>query len=250
MRLVVRRLGRIKLMLVITAISVVMAVALNLIFSFLFETGAPVVQSIVRAAVIPLFIAPLVSWYLLGLLIDLDQLEAKMNKLATYDDLTGLYNRRALFKSCHLLHRLAVRTKETYCVVIVDLDFFKKINDQYGHAAGDQVLKSFGQILKRVTRDCDLAGRMGGEEFCIYLSNTQQAQVEKIISRLKTEIEDNYPVFESTTITYTISLGVAENQNAAELGFEEVLNRADIALYEAKNSGRNRSVSFNSELQR
>ncbi|WP_415905577.1 GGDEF domain-containing protein [Neptuniibacter sp. QD48_55] len=244
MRLVVRRLGRIKLMLLITAISVVMAVALNLIFSFLFDTDAPLLQSIIRAAVIPLFIAPLVSWYLLGLLIDLDQLEAEMNKLATYDDLTGLYNRRALFKSCHLLHRLAVRTKETYCVVIIDLDFFKKINDQYGHAAGDQVLKSFGLILKRVTRDCDLAGRMGGEEFCIYLSNTKQVQVEPIVKRLNKEIQNNLPNYDGTQINYTISLGVAENRPDLEMSFEDILKKADIALYEAKNSGRNRSVFF------
>jgi len=248
MRLVVRRLGRLKLMLIITAISVVMAVVLNLLISYIFDYQTPIEQSILRAALIPLIIAPVVSWYLLGLLLDLDKLEEEMNKLATYDDLTGLYNRRSLFKSCGLLHRLAMRTKEAYCVVIIDLDFFKKINDKYGHAAGDTVLKSFGTILKKVTRDCDIAGRLGGEEFCIYLSNTQQDQVGPIVERLNDEIQNNLPKCDGMQINYNISLGVAENQPGLEMSFEDILNKADIALYAAKNSGRNRMVIYSDKL--
>lgn len=248
MRLVVRRLGRVKLMLIITAISVVMAVILNLLISYIFNYETPIEQSVLRAAIIPLIIAPAVSWYLLGLLLDLDKLEEEMNKLATYDDLTGLYNRRSLFKSCGLLHRLAIRTKEAYCVVIIDLDFFKKINDKYGHATGDTVLKSFGAVLKKVTRDCDIAGRLGGEEFCIYLSNTQQEQVEPIVERLNKEIQNNYPHSDGKQIKYTISLGVAENRPDLEMSFEDILKKADIALYAAKNSGRNKMVIYSEEL--
>lgn len=249
MRLVIRRLGRFKLMLIITALSVMMSIALNLLISGLLYYQTPVIESITRAAIIPLLIAPVLSWYLLGLLVDLDKLEAQMNTYATYDDLTGLYNRRSLFKYCHLLHRLAMRTQEPYCIAIIDLDLFKRINDQYGHATGDAVLKSFGGTLKAVVRECDIAGRMGGEEFCIYLSNTKQEQVEQIISRLNIELRKNLPRHGHSKINYTISTGVAERQCNSDTSFEDLLKKADIALYAAKNRGRNQTVIYSDDLK-
>lgn len=245
MRIVVRRLGRVKLVLIITIVSVFMAVVLNFGISLLFDHDTPIEEGILRAALIPLVIAPAVSWYLLGLLLDLDQLEEKMNQLATYDDLTGLYNRRSLFKSCNLLHRLGLRSKKTYSVMLLDLDHFKKINDQYGHAAGDQVLKAFGQVLHEVTRDSDIVGRIGGEEFCLFLGETSENEVQPIVNRINYEIKERPVLINDQPINYTVSMGVAENSFEQELDFEAILNRADIALYAAKNSGRNKVMHYN-----
>ena len=187
------------------------------------------------------------SWYLLGLLLDLDQLEEKMNQLATYDDLTELYNRRSLFKSCNLLHRLGLRSKKPYSVMLLDLDHFKKINDQYGHAAGDRVLKTFGHVLHEVTRDSDIVGRIGGEEFCLFLGETNEQEVHRLLTASIMKSRNKRFLINDQPINYTVSMGVAENSFAQELDFEAILNRADIALYAAKNSGRNKVMYYNED---
>lgn len=248
MRKVVRRLGRIKLLLIISLASILMSISLNFMFSMLMNQQLPTGEGILKAGLIPLIIAPVVSWYLLGLLLDLDKLEEKMNKLATYDDLTGLCNRRSLFKSCHQLHRQAQQKHKPYCVMLLDLDHFKKINDRYGHAGGDQVLQAFGHVLKTITRNGDVAGRIGGEEFCIFLNDTYSEQVQSVANRINQELTKQLPFINNQPVQYTVSIGVAENRFDEDQAFESILNKADIALYDAKKSGRNK-VRYYSENQ-
>jgi len=201
-------------------------------------------EDLLRAAIIPLLIAPFISWYLVGLLFELDHLEQKMSLLATYDDLTGLLNRRAFFDSCEVLHKYSIRNKQNYSLLSVDIDHFKKINDQYGHAAGDEVLKSFGQVSRELSRKSDVVGRLGGEEFVFLLANTNLKQAREFAQRLSEEIKEAKVNSEHTRVEYTISVGIAVNQCIDDSPLEETLKHSDKALYTAKNNGRDRAAVY------
>ena len=128
--------------------------------------------------------------------------------------------------------------------MIVDIDHFKKINDQYGHAAGDKVLASFGEAVRNNLRESDLACRLGGEEFALFLPNTSPEQARKFSERLHALIKE--PVeYDDLSIRYTASMGLASYPEIEIINIEELLNVADKALYHAKKNGRNQTVIFN-----
>lgn len=166
-----------------------------------------------------------------------------MSILATYDDLTGLLNRRAFYESCKTIRNFSIRNKQAFCLLAVDLDFFKKINDNYGHSAGDAVLASFGLVATEVSRSSDVIGRVGGEEFAFFLPNTNLQQAEKFSQRLRTKIQSSQITSDGNIIQYTVSIGISINQSNETLSVDEVLKYADQALYKAKNTGRNQ-VAF------
>jgi diguanylate cyclase (GGDEF)-like protein len=124
-------------------------------------------------------------------------------------------------------------------VIVTDLDHFKAVNDTYGHAAGDRVLQALGQVLKRVKRETDLVARFGGEEFCVLCEETDARGAELLAERVREELENTELLTELGPLRVTASLGVAtfpdHASNAADLFIQ-----GDKALYEAKNSGRNR----------
>ena len=119
-----------------------------------------------------------------------------------------------------------------------DLDHFKKVNDTYGHDAGDIVLKKCVQQTKIKLRDCDLFGRYGGEEFSILLFDVNLRNAESIVERMRTGLEDMNCTYKKDEIKITASFGLAEIKESDE--FDEVFIKADNALYDAKNNGRNR----------
>ena len=244
MRHTILRFGRIKLVLIITVIAVLMAMATDTLLARILHHEFIVSEDLLRAAIIPLLIAPFISWYLVGLLFELDHLEQKMSLLATYDDLTGLLNRRAFFNSCEVLHNYSIRNKQNYSLLSVDIDYFKKINDKYGHATGDDVLKSFGQVSRELSRKSDVVGRLGGEEFVFLLANTNLKQANDFAHRLIEEVKATKVFSEDARIEYTISVGIAVNLCNDNSLLEETLKHSDKALYDAKNNGRNQVVVY------
>ena len=133
---------------------------------------------------------------------------------------------------------------------MTDIDFFKKVNDTYGHAVGDLVLKSIAKIIRGQLREYDIAGRYGGEEFSILLPFTKINEAQMVAERLRKTIEDKVidiskvnPDCETKEIQVTLSLGIYEMQ--ADDNEEELLKKADKALYQAKNTGRNKVVVNN-----
>lgn len=245
MRYQIRRMGRPKLVIIITVVSVFLAlltdytIAQTLNHTFLLQEDA------IRAAIIPIIIAPFISWYLVGLIFELDRKERLMKKLATYDDLTSLLNRRAFNQACESVHKLSIRNKKSYSVLVVDLDYFKKINDKYGHAGGDVVLAKFGELAKEVSRDSDIIGRLGGEEFGFFLPNTNSEQAGIYTEKLRQKINSTCVKFEDQEIYFTASIGIDVNIDGAEPSLEKLLINADRALYRAKANGRNQCVIFN-----
>jgi diguanylate cyclase (GGDEF)-like protein len=161
----------------------------------------------------------------------------RVEELAKTDELTGVLSRRYIMKALTVeLERLG-RAPEPCSVSIIDLDFFKRINDRFGHPIGDEVLKSFAIAVSANIRDIDRFGRYGGEEFLLVFPQTSKEQAATILNRLKEIIQEMDWRAISDGLLVTISVGVAQIRPGE--GIDDVLTRADAALYGAKESGRN-----------
>lgn len=168
----------------------------------------------------------------------LDQYQRRIEEMATTDKLTGLLNRQAF---ALLVDRLLAdyrRAPQPVSVLLADLDHFKAINDQHGHAAGDAVLRRAGQLLLEALRQSDLAVRWGGEEFLMVLKGCDIAQAQVVAEKLRLEIEQAAFDNEGRAIAVTMSIGVAQLETGET--HDQTVKRADAALYAAKQSGRNR----------
>jgi len=155
---------------------------------------------------------------------------------AKTDELTGALNRRGLLQQLEAVHTSAVQGQAGYALMMVDVDHFKAINDQHGHAQGDQVLRAVSASLRASLRSDDHVGRWGGEEFCVLLPRTHLRDAEQLAQRVATRIATP-----NSGIRVTVSIGVSEYR-PADPDLQAVIRRADDALYEAKETGRNRVV--------
>jgi diguanylate cyclase (GGDEF)-like protein len=182
-----------------------------------------------------------------GVAVNKEELEAANEQLAVVgrtDMLTQLYNRGYWEDCLSQEFRRYKRTQQTCSLVIFDIDHFKKVNDTYGHQAGDEVIRHTAQTLLDEIRETDIAGRYGGEEFTVLLIDTDQAGALYFCERLRKQIEASRVKFENQEIAYTISLGICEAEDEIE-DYMEWLGRADQSLYQAKHDGRNRSIAYN-----
>lgn len=165
----------------------------------------------------------------------------KLESLANVDSLTGVLNRRKVMESFELECYRAQRTGKPLSVMMLDLDRFKHINDEYGHLAGDEVLVAVGRQIRANLRPYDLAGRYGGEEFVLVLPDTELDEATAIAERIRTTIKNGDTVLNSHAISVTVSIGVSCLWKG-DTSFSQSLERADRALYQAKASGRDRVV--------
>lgn len=162
--------------------------------------------------------------------------------LAVTDELTGLYNRRYFDRHLSLMLEKAREQERDMAVMLIDMDFFKSVNDNHGHDIGDAVLKEFAQRLRRNIRGVDLACRFGGEEFVVLMPDTDYRQAQGVAERVRMAVaERGFETPELKPLTVTCSVGVALNEHQADTP-EMILKRADVALYRAKREGRNRVV--------
>ncbi len=175
---------------------------------------------------------------------ELAQLNDKLREISLTDGLTGVENRRSLEERLKEQWSHSVRLHEPMAVVMCDIDKFKSVNDQYGHQAGDAVLKSIAQILKGEAREIDRVGRYGGEEFLLILPGTVLDAAITFAERLREKVEDHTFAYEGGTLRRTISCGVAAAPHPKVQDQEGLVRAADDALYVAKETGRNRVVRF------
>ncbi len=182
------------------------------------------------------------------------QLESKVNertkelvearkyaeKIARTDELTGLHNRRSFLYLGNAIQKQTKRNKCTYAVIMLDIDFFKKINDTYGHGVGDEAIEAVSKKIKDIIRETDIAGRIGGEEFGVILPETDLEMAITLAERLRLGFTEIAVPASNTKVKLTASLGVADSKQNSSLG--DIMARADSALYNAKDQGRNRVV--------
>jgi diguanylate cyclase (GGDEF)-like protein len=165
----------------------------------------------------------------------------EVQRLMSFDALTGVSNKR--FFEENLRVALSVAQSEAVSLLVFDIDHFKKVNDTYGHMAGDAVLCATANIAKAGLPPEFLFARVGGEEFAVLCPNTPLAKARVCAERIRVAVADNAPIFEGKTLPVTISLGVAELAPGSEETPEALYGRADEKLYQAKGSGRNRVCS-------
>jgi diguanylate cyclase (GGDEF)-like protein len=166
----------------------------------------------------------------------------KIQQIAITDDLTGLYNRRGLFEIGRLEIERTRRYNLPLSAIVMDIDHFKRVNDQYSHAVGDQVLRSFAKCVQENTRELDVIGRIGGEEFALLLPGSNHKSAHRTADRLQNLIAENVTETGFGEIRITVSQGVAEMDSSME-DLNDLVQAADRALYRAKETGRNKVVS-------
>ncbi len=186
------------------------------------------------------------SVVLIMLLNELNALYSRISRSANIDELTGLANRRAFQFSAQIALNHARRRRSGASILMIDIDHFKKYNDQYGHAQGDECLKMISEALRRCfARATDCVARLGGEEFVALLPETTLAAAVLVAERARTHIQALTIPHEgiSSSSTVSISIGVSSTDDFASAGVAELLKAADASLYQAKRAGRNRCVS-------
>ena len=162
--------------------------------------------------------------------------------LAVTDDLTGLYNRRYFDRHLTLMLDKAREQHRDMAVMLIDMDFFKAVNDTHGHDIGDAVLREFALRLRRNIRGVDLACRYGGEEFVVLMPDTDYRQAQGVAERVRMSVaERTFDIGSNRGLTVTVSVGVALNEGDTDTP-DVIMKRADVALYRAKREGRNRVV--------
>jgi diguanylate cyclase (GGDEF)-like protein/PAS domain S-box-containing protein len=171
------------------------------------------------------------------------QAEAELRRLATTDSLTGAFNRRFYMETAAEIFALSRRHGRQFSVMMLDIDHFKRVNDTYGHPAGDEVIRVMARTCMQFVRAEDTVGRLGGEEFAIVLPETPREGATALAERMREAIAALRVEADGHAIAFTASIGVAELA-ADDTAADAVLARADQALYEAKRSGRNRVVAF------
>lgn len=159
---------------------------------------------------------------------------------AVLDFLTGLYNRKYLYETGSKLYENAKRQTLSIVVAMIDIDYFKKINDRYGHEAGDIALKMLGELLKEEFRDSDVVTRYGGEEFCVILTNTELKFAIGVMEGICKKVEAMVIQVHDISFGMTLSVGLNANMGGS---FDQMISFADEKLYTAKSDGRNRVVS-------
>lgn len=201
--------------------------------------------SIVLALLWALFSAMLlISWLLIRRMVsNMYTLQHSLQWQAWHDPLTRLHNRGALFERANRLARECQAQSRPFSVIQIDLDHFKDINDRFGHQAGDKVLSHAAGLIAGGLRPCDVAGRVGGEEFCVVLPGLALPQAAAIAERIRSRIDSKEILLKkSTTLRISASFGVSCAHEKGNYNFDQLQSIADLRLYQAKQRGRNQVV--------
>jgi len=170
----------------------------------------------------------------------------KLEDAAYIDALTGIYNRKHFFELAQVNIERALRFNNSIYVAMLDLDFFKRVNDTHGHAAGDQVLMNTADVIRHTIRSYDLLGRYGGEEFVLLITDLTITEAANIMQRIRENIEKSVINYEGVEIQITCSIGLAQFTSGDTI--ESSVKKSDEALYVAKNSGRNQVKIYGESL--
>lgn len=172
------------------------------------------------------------------MVVELQQTQTKLKELATKDSLTNLANRKQIMKNLLKQFKYYQRYRVEFSVLMIDVDHFKKINDNHGHLAGDAVLRQMAEIFLKTIRDVDAAGRYGGEEFLVLIAESAEEKAQQAAERLRRAVNKHIFIYEKNSLKVNISIGITKI-SPQDRDEHSLINRADQALYLAKRNGRN-----------
>jgi diguanylate cyclase (GGDEF)-like protein len=185
----------------------------------------------------------------LGFALTHAQARAKMQQLATFDSLTNAYNRRFGLERLHQEYTRALRSQQPISVLMLDLDYFKRINDTYGHLAGDETLRRIAGVCREAIREADILLRYGGEEFLVILPDADLTKAVLVRERLRLAVQAAHIVHDGHDITLTVSLGATTYLAGQTNSEEQMLAEADAALYMAKGAGRGQLYAYRPDVR-
>lgn len=172
------------------------------------------------------------------------KLEERLKEASIRDALTNIYNRRYIFERLEQISELYKRKRDIFSIAILDIDYFKNVNDTHGHPGGDYILQEFAKALKKSIRSSDILGRYGGEEFIIIFINSNKEDSYNIVDRIRKQVKGTIFKYKGKEIQFTFSAGIsdASESNIENFSFEYLINKADKRLYKGKDTGRDRVV--------
>ncbi len=240
-RNIVLEMGHYRAVLAITLFSILMSVILNGVIMKLFwwEGIDVLLKASLVAAIVPGVVAPLASNFVVKLLFELEELQAELLEMVNRDSLTKVHSRRYLLDCLEIESARTLRANEPMSLLILDVDYFKSINDRFGHGNGDLVLQEIAQVCESTLRPYDVIARFGGEEFVALLPNTSLPEACNVAERIRENVAaTTIELTSGESIHSTISIGISclvpPDPKCIDL-----LSRADKGLYKAKNNGRN-----------
>lgn len=239
-RTILRRYGITAITIGMTLISILLSVGITWSVNAFLSDG-PLGEGLVIAILAPLVIAPLMSVQMLRLLSKLDEAERQLQVLSYTDELTQTYNRRYFIQYADQELKRAQRSEETFSIAILDLDNFKQINDQWGHLAGDQVLRELPRMLREHIRQGDVFARYGGDEFIFLFPQTSRQQIQAWADRIYERFAGRSIQLGGLEIQPLFSIGIAVFESGMS-DLDELLKQADDSLYRAKRRGGNQFV--------
>jgi diguanylate cyclase len=245
----VEKLGRFRLTFLITLVAFLASQFITYTTYYLMESEVPLSGKI-ASVVSPVLITPILSWWFIGLLLRIRELEQQMRELAAIDSLTGLYNRNSFMIAFESLVHFIKRSKMNLVILFIDLDNFKQINDTFGHDVGDLVLQQFAGFLKESLRESDFVGRIGGDEFIMCLPNTDYEGGRFFAEKLRKGIMQNLIVTKNELLfSVTVSIGLSMYGYMDEIDLGKIIKDADLALHSAKTTGKNKIYAGLQEVQ-
>lgn len=241
------KIGRVRTVILISFLVWILSVLFTLLSTFVLSKcgfNVNTVNAIIIASSVTIVVTPAVGWNMISQTLKIHGLVSELKELATYDSLTGILCRRVFIERSNFFLKVAARKKLSFSIAIMDLDNFKKINDKFGHVAGDKTLVSFSNIAKSTCRESDLICRFGGDEFLFFLPNTTSEQAVSFLERFIVVINEDIE-HGDLEIPYTVSIGIASFPDLDIENMEEIIIAADKALYQAKQNGGNQIRVFN-----
>jgi diguanylate cyclase (GGDEF)-like protein len=236
-----KRFGVVAVVVAVTIGSIVLSVAIS--GALHFAIGLPMRASAWAATLIcPALIAPLMSWWTFDLVLQVERAHEQLRVQSNIDHLTGIFNRRYFMDRLREEIDRAARYGTSFAVAVIDIDNFKRVNDEHGHLSGDEILKQLTQVCAKQVREIDTLARIGGEEFALLLPQTGPAEAEDLVERMRASVAATRAKIGDGWLDMTVSIGLTSAGRDA-LDVNGILRRADEALYAAKRQGKNRLVA-------
>lgn len=237
---VLKQFGVLKATIALTLASILISILITASLNALLSEGIGT-SSIIIATVVPTIVAPLFAYITLRLIYQLDLAKERLRQQSITDELTQAYNRRYFIETANKLLAGAKRYGDSFAILIFDIDDFKRVNDTYGHAAGDEVLRVLSKICMTSIRDSDIFARYGGEEFAIIVPRCCPTDIMKFAERIRIKLAEARVRYNQIEIQFTVSMGAGIFDSTTP-DLDAILTRIDRALYAAKEQGKNCTV--------